>query len=93
MEFIGNRGYSQTDQPSRSGLVKLLWQILQIGIASHTSPTSRCPDTLGNAEIQEAERSLAQGNSLVGSHCTPRSEIIYVLGIWLPTIGWTVGAE
>ena len=68
MELILIRGYCQANQSGGQGLVKLLWQILQIGNASYPPSTSACLSSMGNAEIQKAEGSLAQGNTLGESH-------------------------
>ena len=71
VEYLVLGGYSQTNQSGCQGLVELLWQIPPNGPLSHFASDSICLGPLGHAEIQKAARPLAQGDSLVGSHCSP----------------------
>ena len=71
VEYILIGGNSQADQSGCQGLVELLWQIPPISPLSHFASDSKCLGPLGHAEIQKAARPLAQGDSLVGSHCSP----------------------
>ena len=69
MEFIFVRGYCQANQPCDQGLVKLLWQILQIGNASRPPTTSARLSSMGHAEIQTPTRAQTTGRTVAQAHC------------------------
>ena len=60
----------------KNNLYKLWNRILQVSSSPDVIPYKPIVDTMGNPEIQEAERTTRQSDTLDGTDCTSTSTIV-----------------